>query len=149
MKDKKKMDTNMKSPAKKNGTPAKKISTSAKMLTPAKVQEQVLPQATGASLSQANLVTSKSSKQPRKVGAGKGKYFVENAPESKSGGGRGGATMKAGLRFSVARVARRMKMGRYAERIGGGAPIYMASALQYIVSEICELAAAQAEKSKK
>ena len=57
--------------------------------------------------------------------------------------------MKAGLRFSVARVARRMKMGRYAERIGGGAPVYVAAALQYIISEVCELSAAQAEKAKR
>lgn len=42
-----------------------------------------------------------------------------------------------------------MKQGRYADRIGGGAPIYLASALQYMVSEIMELAGNEAQAVKK
>jgi histone H2A len=56
---------------------------------------------------------------------------------------------RAGLQFAVPRVARFMKQGRYAERIGGGAPVYLASALQYICSEIVELAGNEAERAKK
>ncbi|KAJ1627097.1 hypothetical protein T492DRAFT_1027742 [Pavlovales sp. CCMP2436] len=32
---------------------------------------------------------------------------------------------KAGLQFSVGRVHRHLKLGRYSERIGAGAPVYM------------------------
>eukprot|EP00889_Picochlorum_renovo_P003933 jgi/Picre1/30963/NNA_006322.t1 len=36
---------------------------------------------------------------------------------------------KAGLQFPVGRVARYLKKGRYAERIGAGAPVYLAAVL--------------------
>ncbi len=42
-----------------------------------------------------------------------------------------------------------MKGGRFADRIGGGAPIYLTSALQYICSEIVELAGNEAQQNKK
>ncbi len=42
-----------------------------------------------------------------------------------------------------------MKQGRYADRIGGGAPVYLASTLQYICSEILELAGNECELQKK
>ena len=42
-----------------------------------------------------------------------------------------------------------MKQGRYSERVGGGAPVYTAAALQYICSEIVELAAGEAQVDKK
>jgi len=42
-----------------------------------------------------------------------------------------------------------MKQGRYADRIGGGAPVYLTSALQYICSEIIELAGNEAQGHKK
>ena len=42
-----------------------------------------------------------------------------------------------------------MKQGRFADRIGGGAPIYLTSALQYICSEIIELAGNEAQNAKK
>ncbi len=34
---------------------------------------------------------------------------------------------KAGLQFPVGRLARYLKKGRYAERIGAGAPVYLAA----------------------
>lgn len=47
---------------------------------------------------------------------------------------------KAGLEFPVGRISRYMKQGEYAERIGAGAPIYIAAVLEYLAAEILELA---------
>ncbi|PRP74141.1 histone H2A [Planoprotostelium fungivorum] len=47
---------------------------------------------------------------------------------------------KAGLQFPVGRVHRHLREGRYAERIGAGAPVYLASVLEYLAAEILELA---------
>ncbi len=99
--------------------------------------------------SKGNLNLSKAAKG-KGMGKGKGKAYVEpQQPNSQVSQGKIQTSVKAGLQFSVARVARRMKMGRYAERIGGGAPINMAAALQYITSELAELAGNKAEENKK
>ncbi|WRT66850.1 uncharacterized protein IL334_003813 [Kwoniella shivajii] len=47
---------------------------------------------------------------------------------------------QAGLTFPVGRLHRYLRRGRYAERIGSGAPIYMAAVLEYLSAEILELA---------
>ena len=47
---------------------------------------------------------------------------------------------RAGLQFPVGRIHRFMRKGRYSERIGAGAPVYMAAVLEYLVAEILELA---------
>ena len=77
-----------------------------------------------------------------------------------SGKGKGGRgkkkgkstsrSAKAGLQFPVGRVARYMRQGRVAKRIGGGAPVYMAAVLEYLCAEILELAgnAARDKKSR-
>ncbi|KAF4660233.1 histone h2a [Perkinsus olseni] len=56
---------------------------------------------------------------------------------------------KAGLQFPVGRIARYMKHGRYAKRVGAGAPVYMAAVLEYLVAEILELAGNAARDHKK
>ncbi|GMI65365.1 histone H2A 7 [Hibiscus trionum] len=59
------------------------------------------------------------------------------------GGGRKKAvskSKKAGLHFPVGRIARYLKKGRYAQRCGGDAPVYLAAVLEYIAAEIVELA---------
>lgn len=56
---------------------------------------------------------------------------------------------KAGLQFPVGRIGRFLKDGRYAKKIGSGAPIYLAAVLEYIAAEILELAGNAAKEQKK
>merc|ERR1711920_49607 len=56
---------------------------------------------------------------------------------------------KAGLQFPVGRVARYLKKGRYAQRVGGGAPVYLAAVMEYLCAEILELAGNAARDNKK
>ena len=72
-------------------------------------------------------------------------------------GGRGKAarkkgvskTVKAGLQFPVGRIARYLKKGRYAQRVGSGAPVYLAAVLEYLAAEVLELAGNAARDNKK
>mmetsp|Transcript_3307 Transcript_3307/g.7407 ORF Transcript_3307/g.7407 Transcript_3307/m.7407 type:complete len:128 (-) Transcript_3307:116-499(-) len=76
-----------------------------------------------------------------------------------SGKGKGGRgkksgksttrSAKAGLQFPVGRIARYLKKGGYANRVGGGAPVYMAAVLEYLAAEILELAGNAARDNKK
>ena len=56
---------------------------------------------------------------------------------------------KAGLQFPVGRIARFMKEGKFAERVGGGAPVYMAAVMEYLAAEVLELAGNAARDNKK
>ena len=74
----------------------------------------------------------------------------------KGGGGRGKAagkatskSSKAGLQFPVGRVGRYLKKGKYATRVGAGAPVYLAAVMEYLCAEILELAGNAARDNKK
>ncbi|KAI8521359.1 PREDICTED: late histone H2A.2.2-like [Branchiostoma belcheri] len=56
---------------------------------------------------------------------------------------------RAGLQFPVGRVHRFLRKGGYAERIGAGAPVYLAAVLEYLIAEILELAGNAARDNKK
>jgi histone H2A len=56
---------------------------------------------------------------------------------------------KAGLQFPVGRIGRLLKKGKYAVRVGGGAPVYLAAILEYLTAEILELAGNAARDNKK
>jgi hypothetical protein len=43
---------------------------------------------------------------------------------------------RAGLQFPVGRLARYLKNGRYAQRVGAGAPVYLAAVLEYLAAEV-------------
>ncbi|XP_019615080.1 PREDICTED: late histone H2A.2.2-like [Branchiostoma belcheri] len=74
-----------------------------------------------------------------------------------SGRGKGGKlrskarsrSARAGLQFPVGRVHRFLRKGRYAERIGAGAPVYLAAVLEYLTAEVLELAGNAARDNKK
>jgi histone H2A len=56
---------------------------------------------------------------------------------------------RAGLQFPVGRVHRHLKAGKYAPRVGAGAPVYLAAVLEYLTSEVLELAGNFARDVKK
>ena len=60
-------------------------------------------------------------------GKGKGKKSVSRSS-------------RAGLQFPVGRIARFLKKGKYADRIGAGAPVYLAAVMEYLAAEVLELA---------
>ena len=76
-----------------------------------------------------------------------------------SGRGKGGLVSKkskakskssrAGLQFPVARIGRLLRKGRYSDRVGTGAPVYLAAVMEYLAAEILELAGNAARDNKK
>lgn len=56
---------------------------------------------------------------------------------------------RAGTQFPVGRLHRLLRKGHYAERIGAGAPVYLAAVLEYLAAEIIELAGNAARDNKK
>ncbi|CAH1427892.1 probable histone H2AXb [Lactuca sativa] len=56
---------------------------------------------------------------------------------------------KAGLQFPVGRIARFLKAGKYAQRVGAGAPVYLSAVLEYLAAEVLELAGNAARDNKK
>jgi histone H2A len=58
-------------------------------------------------------------------------------------------SVRAGLQFPVGRVHRLLRKGNYAERVGAGAPVYLAAVLEYLAAEILELAGNAARDNKK
>ena len=74
------------------------------------------------------------------TGRGKGKASGTKAKSRSS---------RAGLQFPVGRIHRLLRKGNYAERVGAGAPVYLAAVLEYLSSEILELAGNAARGNKK
>merc|ERR1712107_91780 len=70
-----------------------------------------------------------------------------------SGRGKGGKAQsrssRAGLQFPVSRIHRLLRKGNYAQRLGAGAPVYMAEVMEYLAAEILELAGNAARDNKK
>ncbi|XP_053703570.1 uncharacterized protein LOC128748647 [Synchiropus splendidus] len=78
---------------------------------------------------------------PTMSGRGKGAGKVKAKAKSRSS--------RAGLQFPVGRVHRLLRKGNYAQRIGAGAPVYLAAVLEYLTAEILELAGNAARDNKK
>lgn len=74
-----------------------------------------------------------------------------------SGRGKGGKAKgksksrsnRAGLQFPVGRIHRHLRKGNYAERVGAGAPVYLAAVMEYLAAEVLELAGNAARDNKK
>ncbi|KAI4530886.1 hypothetical protein MG293_018744 [Ovis ammon polii] len=45
---------------------------------------------------------------------------------------------RAGLQFPVGRIYRLLHKGSYVERVGAGAPVYLAAVLEYLMAEVLE-----------
>ena len=56
---------------------------------------------------------------------------------------------RAGLNFPVGRIARFLKDGRYAQRVGAGAAVYLAAVLEYLTAELLELSGNNAKLMKR
>ena len=86
------------------------------------------------------------------TGAGAGGKVKKGAGGRKAGGPRKKSvsrSVKAGLQFPVGRIGRYLKKGRYAQRVGTGAPVYLAAVLEYLAAEVLELAGNAARDNKK
>ena len=73
-------------------------------------------------------------------GRGKGSK-LKSKPKSRSS--------RAGLQFPVGRVHRLLRTGNYSQRVGAGAPVYLAAVLEYLSAEVLELAGNAARDNKK
>ena len=76
--------------------------------------------------------------------AGKGK-----GGRGKKGRKSSSRSAKAGLQFPVGRIARYLRQGRYAARVGSGAPVYLAAVMEYLAAELLELAGNAARDNKR
>ncbi|KAF6209084.1 hypothetical protein GE061_014827 [Apolygus lucorum] len=84
-------------------------------------------------------------------------YSVVESTTIMSGRGKGGKTKgkaktrssRAGLQFPVGRIHRLLRKGNYAERVGAGAPVYLAAVMEYLAAEVLELAGNAARDNKK
>ena len=73
-------------------------------------------------------------------GRGKGAK-IKSKPKSRSS--------RAGIQFPVSCIHRLLRNGNYSERVGAGAPVYLAAVLEYLSAEVLELAGNAARDNKK
>ena len=69
--------------------------------------------------------------------------------KGKKGGKSTSRSAKAGLQFPVGRMARYLRQGGFAKRVGAGAPVYLAAVLEYLTAELLELAGNAAKDNKR
>ncbi|EIN08694.1 hypothetical protein PUNSTDRAFT_87937 [Punctularia strigosozonata HHB-11173 SS5] len=82
--------------------------------------------------------------------SGKGKAGKSSSGKAGSGDAKTQSrSARAGLQFPVGRIHRLLKKGNYAQRVGAGAPVYLAAVLEYLAAEILELAGNAARDNKK
>ena len=100
------------------------------------------------------LAQSQTNKQTNEQTSGRCLYNQHEIMSGKGKGGRGEkksttSSAKAGLQFPVGRIGRYLRQGKYATRMGAGAPVYLAAVLEYLCAEILELAGNAARDNKK
>ena len=79
-------------------------------------------------------------------------YNINMSGRGKGGKVKGKAksrSSRAGLQFPVGRIHRLLRKGNYAERVGAGAPVYLAAVMEYLAAEVLELAGNAARDNKK
>ena len=80
---------------------------------------------------------------PVRKSAGKASAKAKKGKKGTSG------TEKAGIVFPVSRIGRYFKQGRFSDRFGKSAAVFMAATLEYLTSEILELAGNAAHEAGK
>jgi histone H2A len=77
--------------------------------------------------------------------------FAKGHKHGKGKGKKGSTTRsaRAGLQFPVGRMARFLRQGGFAKRVGAGAPVYLAAVLEYLTAELLELAGNAAKDNKR
>lgn len=80
------------------------------------------------------------------MAGGKGKAAAASTADKAKSQSR---SSRAGLQFPVGRIHRHLRKGNYAQRVGAGAPVYLAAVLEYLAAEILELAGNAARDNKK
>ncbi|XP_030386896.1 uncharacterized protein LOC115633592 [Scaptodrosophila lebanonensis] len=101
--------------------------------------------------------TTTSAKPKKTASAPKKPKAAASAKKKMSGRGKGGKVKgkaksrsnRAGLQFPVGRIHRLLRKGNYAERVGAGAPVYLAAVMEYLAAEVLELAGNAARDNKK
>ncbi|KAI4981474.1 hypothetical protein ZWY2020_021966 [Hordeum vulgare] len=58
-------------------------------------------------------------------------------------------SVKAGIQFPVDRIGWYLKKGRYAQRLGTGAPVYLTAVLEYLAAELFGARGNAAKDNKK
>ncbi|XP_053711927.1 histone H2AX-like [Synchiropus splendidus] len=106
-------------------------------------QGGVLPNIQAVLLPKKTEKPAKNSTQFRTTMSGRGKTGGKSRAKAKS------RSSRAGLQFPVGRVHRLLRKGNYAQRVGAGAPVYLAAVLEYLTAEILELAGNAARDNKK
>ncbi|GFG31601.1 hypothetical protein Cfor_01693 [Coptotermes formosanus] len=71
------------------------------------------------------------------------------AKKKPAAGRKSSASKGGGLQFPVGRIHRLLRNGNYAERVGAGAPVYLAAVMEYLAAEVLELAGNAARDNKK
>jgi len=74
---------------------------------------------------------------------------TKSSKKVKSGGELKSRSQKAGLTFPVGRLHRHLKEGQFAQRVGVGAPVYLAAVLEYLTAEILDLAGNASRDNKR
>uniref|UniRef100_A0A182ND72 Histone H2A n=1 Tax=Anopheles dirus TaxID=7168 RepID=A0A182ND72_9DIPT len=98
-----------------------------------------------------NRVTGSNSRESEVKPRENTKLFIMSGRE-KGGKVKGKAksrSNRAGLQFPVGRIHRLLRKGNYAERVGAGAPVYLAAVMEYLAVEGLELAGNAARDNKK
>ena len=78
--------------------------------------------------------------------------MVNSAKKGKTGGNKAApvqASVKAGLKFPIARIGRMMRRDRLANSVGRSSMVVMTAVLEYIASEILELSGSISLRHKK
>ncbi|CAI4226667.1 unnamed protein product [Auanema sp. JU1783] len=116
---------------------SREVQTAVRLILPGELAKHAVSEGTKA-------VTKYTSSKTQSIMSGRGK-----GGKAKTGGKAKSRSTRAGLQFPVGRLHRMLRKGNYAQRVGAGAPVYLAAVLEYLAAEVLELAGNAARDNKK